>query len=465
MSAVFMVIVVFFLSIGESTLLAQVDSIQTGEVINLGDVQSNAQREEVQRYFGYENLLFRYLTLPYDLSINTNQQVRFVDIGFVFLILCPIFFIHFFRHKKLIFYGLILGCIVYLSLCFNFSYVYDSSLGKLSYSDGSLQTYLENEELNWIESIHADLVFNLAKFSDLLIPDVLQDENSQKYLTYPLYFVLFLFILVWTMRTKRISSPNKLILIVLYSFSLLWAISAGGIIWYGFLMIVLGYVVLGIFMRPETSHMNDPFLKVCSLSVLAFWGILALTSRMSNINIGSPSNLDDIGKSIVDANLFYYTMGLLSGQQVMDNSFGNLSPALARVNGSEQLIYQVGTSFTYDIDNNDKRIFQDNTLTSFFTIFQKLRDPQAIIAALKASDFKYIIVDLNTYTLDKTPERSLETKFKLFLQTLYKNSSVSLISTDRLMEVTDAEGKQQQIYNVFGSKMIRPGSFAIYEIL
>jgi len=42
----------------------------------------DARREEVQRYFGYEDLAYRYITIPYDITMQTNQQGRFVDIGY-----------------------------------------------------------------------------------------------------------------------------------------------------------------------------------------------------------------------------------------------------------------------------------------------------------------------------------------------------------------------------------------------
>ena len=42
---------------------------------------SDTKREEIQRYFGYEVLPIRYLSLPYDAGINTNQSGDFVDIG------------------------------------------------------------------------------------------------------------------------------------------------------------------------------------------------------------------------------------------------------------------------------------------------------------------------------------------------------------------------------------------------
>ena len=53
-------------------------------------IESNTRREELQRYFGYEKVLYRYLTLPYDVSINTNQSGNYVDIGFIFIIFIPI---------------------------------------------------------------------------------------------------------------------------------------------------------------------------------------------------------------------------------------------------------------------------------------------------------------------------------------------------------------------------------------
>ena len=81
------VVIILLISIGVSLYY----TMQDQEALKLNDVTiSDTRREEIQRYFGYEPLVSRYLTLPYDISINTNQQGTFVDIGFLYIILLPL---------------------------------------------------------------------------------------------------------------------------------------------------------------------------------------------------------------------------------------------------------------------------------------------------------------------------------------------------------------------------------------
>ena len=46
-------------------------------------------REELHRYMGYEELLSKYISLPYDVSMNTNMGSSFVDVSYLFLMFLP----------------------------------------------------------------------------------------------------------------------------------------------------------------------------------------------------------------------------------------------------------------------------------------------------------------------------------------------------------------------------------------
>ena len=118
-----------------------------------------------------------------------------------------------------------------------------------------------------------------------------------------------------------------------------------------------------------------------------------------------------------------------------------------------------------NIKNNVNRIFQDNLLKNYTKLIERYEEKDLLIEALKASNFKYIIVDLHTPSLDNTPEQSLTQKFRLLLNSLYKNPQVSLIATDRVVEFIDSNGNNQKISNVFGDNLVNFGSYAVYEIL
>ena len=100
-----------------SLTLSTVLPLSSQEVIdNVEELsQQDGRREEIQRYFGYEDLLFRFTTLPYDASQNTNQVGRFVDIGYLLLALFPVIILGLTYRNRRLFYGLTALFIVYLA--------------------------------------------------------------------------------------------------------------------------------------------------------------------------------------------------------------------------------------------------------------------------------------------------------------------------------------------------------------
>ena len=96
---------------------------------------------------------------------------------------------------------------------------------------------------------------------------------------------------------------------------------------------------------------------------------------------------------------------------------------------------------------------------------EEIRDKNEIIRVLKKEGFKYILVDLYTHTIDKTPEQSLTKKYQLFLNSIYQNSSLQLMATDRIVETEMEDGSFSRHSQVFGKNIITYGSYAIYRIL
>ena len=87
----------------------------------------DGRREEIQRYFGYEDLLFRFTTLPYDASQNTNQVGRFVDIGYLLLTLFPVIILGLTYRNRRLFYSLVVLFITYLGSCFVYSRIFSNA--------------------------------------------------------------------------------------------------------------------------------------------------------------------------------------------------------------------------------------------------------------------------------------------------------------------------------------------------
>ena len=195
--------------------------------------------------------------------------------------------------------------------------------------------------------------------------------------------------------------------------------------------------------------------------------IFAYAARVGNIDyFTAPENK---GKGIVDSKLIYFSAGLHSEKESQNIVYNNIGNTFDEINSNDGLIYQDGTSITFNIRNNPERIFQDNILITFFDILNKYREPNTIMDVLKASGFKYIIIDLYTPTLDKTPEKSLTKKYQLFLNTIYQSTDIELLATDRIIQVTRETGQVEVHRNVFVTdykssdqiKIQNHGSYAI----
>lgn len=444
-------------------------------VINLEEIQNSGKRVEVQRYTGYENLFFRYLTLPYDISANTSRQGRYFDIGYLVFLLFPIALLLITYKSKKLFYSTLGLILLYLVISFSFSFINIDGHGPMQNGSGAWINFKSTPEMTFVQSI----LFGIYNFS-LVVSSIFRKliesfSGESDYITYPILSLLFL-LGIWSVR-KEVTKRPILGIIVIISIvnGFLWLLLSGGIIWYGFIMIPLLYLICFKALSDEyISKLKAPLesLKYILSLPIIIWIVLAFAGRISNITQNS-ADPDNLGKSIVDPTLIFYTTGQHSREESKNMIYPNSQKAFEIINQNDELIYQVGTSTAFEIKNNPQRVSQDNILSTFFYILEKYRDKEVVIDVIKASEYKYIIVDLYTHTLDKTPEQSLRKKFQLFLNTLYNNKKVKLIATDRLLEVRSTNNEIFIINDLFGERYQKDnkisikaaGSYAIYEIL
>ncbi|MEM9820537.1 MAG: hypothetical protein AAF985_05675, partial [Bacteroidota bacterium] len=133
-------------------------------------------------------------------------------------------------------------------------------------------------------------------------------------------------------------------------------------------------------------------------------------------------------------------------------------------------IYRVGTFLNYHILQNDQRVLEDNQLGQFKEISAKLSDPNYFLSVLRDQKFRYILYDLNTATLDRTPEKSLTQKSQELLNLILDPNRVQLVVTDRIVEDPNSvvelpQGKKVKGRYGLNGKVIFPGTFVLLEIL
>ncbi len=430
---------------------------QTEQEIREEQIDADPKREEIQRYFGYEDLTYRYLTLPYDINQNVNQQGKFVEVGLHLLLLFPLLLLYRLRRLGWLFYLYAVILIAYITICFANSNIITPN-------------GLSNSQDNWTRAQESNnlsdsLLSSIFQKAQSIVPDLSEESNEFTYLILFGSFVLILLPLLF----KAQRNLRNVLLITLAGFGFLFTMFSAGILWYGFLIVPLMLLVIGYYYGSGKSEKEKTvfsmYSKVLFTGVLVFSALFSLISRVSNIDLTMRSHPEHYGKTIVNGTVFPYSMGLLDEEGTLNLTSPNLAKAINDMNSNNGLIYMIGTSFSFNIKNNVNRIFQDNLLTTFYWLNQQYEDKTELIDVMKASDMKYIIVDLHTPTLDNTPEKSLTNKFRQVLAVLYQNPKVSLIATDRIVEFQDVNGNTQEIANVFGTKIKNFGSYAVYKIL
>ena len=459
-------IILLFMSFLSFSQESQDTASSDRRTISIDELQGVAAREEVQRYFGYEDLLPRYLTIPYDMSMNTNESGSFVDIGFVLFIIFPILILAFFIRNTKAFSGILVALLLYLIICLPNAHLVDKSNIIRIYGEAAWNDIPENAQLSLNDKILVpfyNLTGTLYQPIDKVISSISGEKDS---VTYSILTVLFLLALVAILRIKWLKEKTRILLLVLWTYSFLWLLLSAGIIWYGLLIFPMGYLLIS---RKDSlvNHLSRPVFQCINLLIIAvlfFWGAITYTSRTSNITPRPDIPVDQYGKAILNANQLLYTTGIYSAEQTTNSSYPNLSTAFEAINSDDKMVYMLGTSFTFDVKQNTTRLYTDNSLDQFVGLYRKFPNKETYIDVLKASDFKYIIVDLFIPTVDKSPEKTLITKFNMLLTTLYQNERIRLIATDRIVQRIDANGNPQQVYEVFGN-IVNHGSFAVYEIL
>jgi len=156
-----------------------------------------------------------------------------------------------------------------------------------------------------------------------------------------------------------------------------------------------------------------------------------------------------------------YGLGRMDESRLMEFLFPRYEPVLEIINEDEDaLVYRIGTFFQYFIERNNERVLEDNQLAYFDNLYNLMPDKLKLVTLLKRQGYKYMIIDFNVHTIDKTPDQSLLKKTRRFEAFLQDNSGLEIIGTDRV--VTNRQG--QQVYNTRGRKLVNEGTYVAYRL-
>jgi len=188
---------------------------------------ADAVREEIQRYMGYEPVLPRYLTLPFDATTNSNVNGPFVDIGYLFMALIPIIFLFGFRKKPI--YGILcmvmLSGILYISIGSGKIFINNQYIKTVDYTGQKNGDSFNQLASNIIEPIYNAVSSSYQGWDQFFKS---QSGNADGF-TYPLLFIFFILI-IFLIRQRTLDHKNykKILILFISFFTFMWMLLTAG---------------------------------------------------------------------------------------------------------------------------------------------------------------------------------------------------------------------------------------------
>ncbi len=416
---------------------------------------SSATKLDVHRFMGYEYLLPKYISLPYDASMNTNVQGPLFDIGYLLLLFFPIFLLFLVREN---FFRIFLMFILLAIYCVSSITGYSASK-RILHNDIQKEVSEELVNLNGGNDYLSHLKLTLFKITysvgEPLVNLLNNISGKGDAITYPFMLILFLIFSFFFFKEQEFLNYKKSYLFFFsLAYAFFWWILSAGIVYYGLLFVPLGILlIVMVYEKVKTSnkfiHIAFVVLSVCSI-------IGSISYRLSNFN---PELTDRMLHPVSMA----YGLGKANKINATNLTYPNFGIVLEKINKDpSELIYKAGTFFHYFIDSNDRRVLEDNQLDKVSRLQQKYiyQGNEEVLNAFRRSGYKYLLIDLNLLNVDTSPERSLLKKINK-LNELLQSPSIRLIGTDRFME----DNNGQSVYTVYGKRIIHRGTFAAFEII
>ncbi len=344
-----------------------------------------ALKEELGRYVGYNGGIFQYLTIPLDTIFNVNVVGDYVIAGWVFLFLF----------------------VSYILLLVGSSTV--KSVSMFGYFVGLA-------------------LFSLANVS-LAGPDLLN------YLLPILAVIPFVFVIIKSEKEMW----EKVCAVSLMLYGLLWIFTSSGIIWYG----IGGFALLFILTAGSLAKFqekNKQLFYPVVVAILAFWimpmwfHVFSKTeTSMMNVSIVEKDGKQQYGGASVHMRTFdqrhftMYKMGLFDADQGFNLYNRDYYASAKDINGTSGSVYRIGTMIPYFVKRNATRIFTDNQLDYFISMYLPHKNKSAVVKSMRDSGYAFIMYDTGTASIDTTEGRTLEQKVKIFEEFVNDNLDLTLV--------------------------------------
>lgn len=427
---------------------------------------AKTRREELQRYMGFEAGLPLYLSLPYDLTMNTNLPgLIYLDIGFLWLLLLPLLFLSAKpenENKNLLLLPLLLLMLFISLLSVYVAKTTPALPGALAdaHPEGLRNSFGSVYEA-WM-----NLLINFARSGQGFYAWLSHSGFAGSLAALLLLVAAALWLASEKLGTMPVALKNLLAFVAAYLF--LWLLLGYGIPWYAFpALAVLPVFAVYYFERPEQflGTANARFSRYFLGVSFGLYFFLNLILHFAGPDRESSRHL------IFKKPFVQYATRSMGWEETLAGFNPYYLEALQYLNRNpSEKIYRVGTYMQYHIIQNDRRVLEDNQLGKFEDLSSKLSGQNNFIQVLRDNGFRYVLYDLNSASVDKTPEQSLREKNIAFLKLLLDPGEARLVVTDRIVE--DPAGGVVQLPDGplpgkpgLSGKVVFSGSFALFEIL
>jgi hypothetical protein len=447
-------------------LLTQNDQAPSGEKAEETEREEetgligNAQREELQRYLGYEEGIWRYLTIPFDLTFNINVPgLRHQEIGYFWLMLLPFLFLLGGGRKNTLLNLAKIAGVLFLLTGWFWS-LSEASPGPDYMSEASAyQATFYQAVPDWqgssFQVFWQKLQVPFLQVSKPLSGLFATMANWPGAVFFTILFLLYAAI-VYGLR-KRFSkweTTQQEVSIFLVNYVLLWLLLANSISWYAMLIWVLLPGLILFYLQKPTALWGDNTRKVVKYLLGAAITLQLVTNTLV---VSSSSQPNQPAAQVFNWPMVSYMTSIDKDRDEILQQFDYYSSEITQIlnRSDDARIYRVNSYLQSHIERNNLRVFEDNQLIRFDRILSLTQNNEDFIRILKDNDFEYILYDLNSPSLDRTPERSLQQKCEIFIRMLVSSNLVELVSTDNFVE--DPTLTQPVRLPDGNSAMVRPG--------
>lgn len=446
-----------------------------------GGVARNASadgaREEIQRYLGFEAPFWRYVSLPYDLTVNTNiPNARHLDLSFLFLLFLPLLLLFRPGEGRPAWQTLLLvpGLFVYLAGTYYSVY---AQPGENYYADQVLEqitlelTNRSTGQLTWHQSLYVTLLFPVLWMGEALAV-TFAVLGAQPTWAVVLEMTAAFGLLYYATRARITAAPVafRALAGVLALYGLLWWVLGSGIIWYAMPLFVLFPVVLLYFFAEPGRFLGPALQRFSAVFAGVAIGCFLLVQTLLYFTSAYPGDATQEG-------LFRWPfVDVVSNPRAQsDRALSQFNPvaseAITYINARpEAKVYRVNTPYGHFIEHNDVRVFSDPVLEAYDRIASRLDEPDRFFDMLYAQGYRFILFDLRTGSLDQTPEKNLFRKFASIARILTESDKVHLLTTDNIVADPSApvlrltNGQRLNARRGIHGQTVQLGYLALFEV-